>query len=92
MGCLIFLLALIGPRVALFFVWVSTNFVQRAFDGFLVPFLGLLVLPWTTLMYVLVYDGAGVSVLGWFFVALGLAADLSSYGASARRGNAARTT
>ncbi len=92
MGCLIFLLALIGPRVALFFVWVSTNFVQRAFDGFFVPFLGLLFLPWTTLIYVLVYDGAGVSVLGWFFVALAFAADIGSYGASARRGNDMRRT
>ena len=90
MGCLVFLMALIGPRFALAFVWITTNFVQRAFDGFFVPLLGLAVLPWTTLVYVLVYDGTGVSVLGWFFVLLGVAADIGSYSASARRGNEMR--
>ncbi len=91
MGCLIFLLALIGPRVALFFVWVATEFVERAFDGFLVPLLGLIFLPWTTLIYVLAYDGSGVSVLGWFFVVLALFADISSYTLSARRGYQTQT-
>lgn len=90
MGCLIFLLALIGPRVALFFVWAATDYVQRAFDSFFVPFLGLVFLPWTTLFYALAYDGSDVSVLGWLFVALGFAADLSSY-ATAQRNNATRT-
>lgn len=85
MGCLVFLLALIGPRVALFFVWITTGFVDRAYDGFFVPFLGFLFLPWTTLIYALAYDGTGVSLLGWFFVVLGLFADISSYGAAARR-------
>lgn len=84
MGCLIFLLALIGPRVALFFVWVATDFVQRAYDGWFLPFVGFLFLPWTTLVYALVYDGHDVSILGWFCVALGFAADISSYGASQR--------
>ena len=85
LGCLIFLLALIGPRVALFFVWLGTDLVDRAFDGFVVPVLGFVFLPWTTLTYALVYDGNDVSPVGWLFVALGLLADVSSYGAAARR-------
>lgn len=83
-GCLVFLLALIGPRVALFFVWVTTSFVDRAYDGFIVPALGFVFLPWTTLVYALAYDGSGLSPFGWFFVILAFIADLGSYGASSR--------
>lgn len=84
MGCLIALLALIGPRVALFFVWVTTNFVDRAYDNVIVPVLGFIFLPWTTLVYALAYNGHGLSPLGWFFVILAFLADLGSHAAAAR--------
>jgi hypothetical protein len=85
MGCLIVLMALIGPRVALLFTWIFTNLVDRAFEGILLPILGLLFLPWTTFLYVLVYNPVeGVSFLGWVIVVLGVLADLGSYGAGAR--------
>jgi len=83
-GCLIVLFALIGPRVALGFTWIFTSFVDRAYDNMLVPVLGFVFLPWTTLVYALVYDGNGVSGLGWVMVALALMGDVSSYTASAR--------
>jgi hypothetical protein len=85
MGCLIFLFSLIGPRFALGFIWIFTTLVDRAFDNAIVPVLGFVLLPWTTFTYALAYDGHNVSSLGWFFVALGLFADLSSF-AAARRG------
>jgi len=85
MGCLIVLMALIGPRVALLFTWIFTNLVDRAFEGILLPLLGLLFLPWTTFLYVLVYNPVeGVSFLGWVVVVLGVLVDLGSYGAGAR--------
>ena len=85
MGCFIFLMALIGPRVALFFTWIFTDFVDRAFDGWIVPALGFVFLPWTTLVYSLAYAPvAGVSGLGWLFVAIALFADISSYTYSGR--------
>lgn len=90
MGCLIVLMAMIGPRVALFFVWLSTGFIERAYDGLVLPALGFVFLPWTTLVYALAYDGRSVSPLGWFFVVLALVADLSSHAASAQRGNQLR--
>ena len=86
MGCLILLVSLISPRLALVLVWIFTDFVDRAYDSFIVPFLGLLVLPWTTLIYSLAYaPRVGVTGWGWFFVILGVFADLSSYGENARR-------
>ncbi len=46
----------------------------------------MLVLPWTTLIYSLAYaPRVGVTGWGWFFVILGVLADLSSYGENARR-------
>jgi len=92
MGCLVLLLSLIGPRLALGYVWIFTTLVDRAFDNALIPVFGFLFLPWTTLIYALSYDGNGVSGIGWFFVALGLFADLSSYTVSARRRREVRVT
>ena len=86
MGCLIVLLAFIGPRVALAFTWIFTSLVDRAYDAWIVPVLGFVFLPWTTLVYALAYDGDNVNVFGWFLVALALFADISSYGLGARRG------
>ncbi|MDH3684047.1 MAG: hypothetical protein OEV40_29350 [Acidimicrobiia bacterium] len=50
MGCLVLLMAMIGPRIALVFVWLTTGFIDRAYDGFVVPALGFVLLPWTTLV------------------------------------------
>ena len=88
MGCLIALLAAFAPRVALIFLWIFTNLVDRAFSGFLLPLLGLLVLPYTTLFYVLAYAPVeGVSGWGWFFVTIGFLFDLGNLvgGGRARR-------
>jgi hypothetical protein len=81
MGCLLALLAAISPRLALVLVWIFTNLVDRAFEGFLLPLLGLIFLPLTTLVYVLAYRPVtGVTGWGWFFVILAVLFDLGSYG------------
>jgi hypothetical protein len=80
-GCLLAVLAAISPRLALVLVWIFTNLVDRAFEGFLLPLLGLIFLPLTTLVYVLAYRPAvGVTGWGWFFVILAVLFDLGSYG------------
>ncbi|HET6747711.1 MAG TPA: hypothetical protein VFL71_00495 [Actinomycetes bacterium] len=84
MGCLFALLAAISPRLALVLVWIFTNLVDRAFTGFLLPLLGLIFLPFTTLLYVLAYRPVvGVSGWGWVLVIVGLLFDLGSYGGGA---------
>jgi hypothetical protein len=83
MGCLVVLLSMVSARLALLFVWIFTTLVDRAFDNFFVPLVGLLFLPWTTLVYVLVYAPVrGVNPFGWFLVALAVIADVSSWGRS----------
>lgn len=84
MPCLFALVAAFAPRLALLFLWVFTNLVNRAFDTFIVPLIGIIFLPFTTLMYVLVWTpGNGVVGFGWFWVFVGLLLDLGSYGGSA---------
>ncbi len=87
MGCFFILLAAFAPRLALIFLWIGTTLVNRAFDSFLIPLLGLIFLPITTLVYVLVFvPGLGVVGFGWFWVILALLADIGAYGGAAYSG------
>lgn len=83
MCCLLVILSLFGPRFAFFITWLTTQRVAVAFhSGFAAPLLGLIFMPWTALVYTYAYAPVtGVSTLGWFFVGLGLLADLGSYAA-----------
>lgn len=81
-GCLFALIAVVSPRLAFLIVWISTDMVGDAFDGFLLPMLGFLLLPFTTLFYVLAYDPAGLSPWGWLLVIFGFLLDLGAYSGS----------
>jgi ABC-type lipoprotein release transport system permease subunit len=74
-------------RLALLVVWVSTSLVNHAFHGgWILPLLGIILLPITTLSYVLVYYISG-SVTGWawLWVVLAFLVDLAASGYPARR-------
>lgn len=85
MCCFVMVLGLLGPRFAFLYAWLFTDRVSIAFsNGFIVPLLGLLFLPWTALIYVLAYAPlSGVSPLGWVLVALGFATDIATYSSRA---------
>jgi hypothetical protein len=86
MGCLVALLALFSPRLALFALWLFSDLLGDAYDSWLVPLLGFFLLPWTTLAYAVMW-GAGtndVTGIEWFFVVLGFVFDLGSYAGSGR--------
>ncbi|HEY1337818.1 MAG TPA: hypothetical protein VGF59_09935 [Bryobacteraceae bacterium] len=51
MPCLLVLLILLFPRVVLFVLFLFTNYLTRAYHGLLIPLLGFLFLPLTTLAY-----------------------------------------
>ncbi len=87
MGCLVLLIAVLSPRLAIIATWLFTNILSRAFDGWVLPFLGFFLLPWTTLAYAWMWDsGRQVAGVEWFLVGLAFLADLRSHGkASARR-------
>jgi hypothetical protein len=81
-ACLFALLAAGAPRLALFLMWIFTNWIGRAFDSFLIPLLGFLFLPLTTVIYVLVFPG-GLSTFDWLLLIVGFLIDLGSYGGGA---------
>ena len=86
MGCLLALLA----RIGLLVVWVQTPLVKNGFQNeWILPLLGILFLPVTTLTYVVVYALGNGSVSGaaWLWVILGLLFDigLHSSGYSSNR-------
>jgi hypothetical protein len=79
MCCVFALLVIAGPRAAILVWWLLDQVRWNlAFDTFLWPFLGFLLLPWTTLMYVLVFPG-GVDGFDWVWLGLGLLLDVVSY-------------
>ena len=86
MCCVLILLAFFTPRIVLFILWLFTNYLSRAYDSFLLPFLGFLFLPATTLAYAIAQNEfGGVNGLGLVAVLIGLAVDIGLLGGGARQ-------
>ncbi|NCF66351.1 MAG: hypothetical protein GWP61_10260 [Chloroflexi bacterium] len=85
MCCFLTALVFFGPRLAILVWWLvqPARFALAFPDGFLLPLLGFIFLPWTLIMYLLVYTG-GIVGFDWIILALGLFADLSGYFGSYR--------
>ena len=79
-------------RLALLVVWLTTQLVHSAFHGgWILPLLGILLLPITTLTYVLVYYISGsVTGWGWLWVALAVLVDLAANSYPVRSATRAR--
>ena len=95
MGCLFVLLAGVFPRLALLIVWIARPaMINAAFTSWIWPLLGLLFLPFATLMYVILWRVGGLSGWDWFWVAIAALLDLSHWGAGAvqRRASTSATT
>ena len=81
--CFLVLLASgLGPRIVLVGWWLFGDKVDAVWSSWIWPLLGILLLPWTTLMYVLMWSVVGgVSGAEWLLVAVGVALDIGTYGA-----------
>ena len=86
MGCLILIILLAFPRIALAVIFLSSNYLERAYHGMLVPLLGFLFLPLTTLVYAWIVN-THQPVVGINLILLLIAAliDLGSLGGGASR-------
>jgi hypothetical protein len=80
MCCIITALFLAGPRIAILFWWlINPARFALAFNGtYLWTILGTLFLPWTTIMFLIVFP-AGIIGLDWLWLGLGLLFDISNY-------------
>ena len=79
MCCIFTTILLLGPRLGIL-VWYifSSVYVNAAFDSFFWGFLGWLLLPWTTLMYIAIYPG-GITGFDWILLGLGVFTDMLTY-------------
>jgi hypothetical protein len=84
-GCLILLIGLLSPRFAIILLALFTDDLSRAFDSWFLPFLGFLLLPWTTLVYTLLWTTSRhVNGVEWAFVALAFLLDVGVLGGGGR--------
>ncbi len=80
-GCFVLLLGAFAPRLTLALMALFNNEITKAFDGsWVVPLIGWFLLPYTTLMYVLMSWWTGdVSGFDWFLVGFAFVIDIVSY-------------
>jgi hypothetical protein len=85
MGCLFAIFGGLFPRCALLLVWIlRPRLVDAAFDTWIWPLLGMIFLPFATLMYVILHTpGIGLTGWEWFWVAFAGLLDLAHLGATA---------
>jgi hypothetical protein len=86
MGCLFAIFAGLFPRAMTFILWLARpNLFSAAFGGsWLWPILGIIFLPFTTLMYVLLWTpGIGIVGWDWFWLIVAIVLDVSHYASSA---------
>ena len=79
MCCFFAALVFFGPRLAILIWWlINPVYINAAFNNWILPLLGIIFLPWTLLMYLIVFPG-GVVGFDWLIIALGVVADIASY-------------
>ena len=89
MPCLLLLILVLFPRVALVLMWISSNYLQHAFhDGLVLPVLGFIFLPLTTLTYAWAINTRGRKLdgLGLTFLTIAVLIDLTLLGWGEPRG------
>ena len=80
-----------APRLALFLMWLINDRISTAFDGFLLPLAGFFLMPWATLIYVLVSPG-GLNIFEIMILIIAVGADLGIWGGGAKKKHSRRCT
>ena len=93
MPCLVVIILLGFPRLALLLIWLLTTWMQSAFATVIWPVLGFFFLPYTTLCYVCAANATQHRISGgWvFLVVLGVLCDLGASGSAKRSGRRRRS-
>lgn len=80
-ACLLAMGAAIAPRLVFIIMWIFGTRVSLAFDTWIWPLLGVIFVPYTTIMYVLVWTpAAGIYGWDWLWIGLGLVLDIMKWG------------
>jgi hypothetical protein len=80
LGCLLAVGIAVAPRAILIIAWIFSDRWTIVWQGaFLVPLLGIIFLPFTTIMYMLAWRPTGINGWDWLWILLGLFLDLTNY-------------
>jgi hypothetical protein len=87
MPCLLLFVILLFPRVALVLMWLFSTYLQRAYHGaVLIPLLGFLFLPLTTIVYAWeMNSGLPIAGINLLWLLLAVIFDLGGIGGGAHR-------
>lgn len=85
MGCLVFVLALVLPRLTLFLIWLFSGWIGAAFRGsWFWPILGFFFMPYTTLAYIGGTLGGGIGPAWMVLIIIAVIVDISHWGVGYR--------
>jgi hypothetical protein len=87
MPCLLLIIILAFPRLALVLMWLFSNYLGRAFHGgLLIPLLGFIFLPLTTIVYAWeLNNGLPTEGINLVWLLLAVIIDLGGLGGGAHR-------
>ena len=80
MCCFLTVLLFLGPRAANIVYWlIASDRWAAAFGSVIWPILGIILVPWTTLVYVVAWTPDGLGLLGWLLIVAALIVDIGFY-------------
>lgn len=80
MGCLVVLFGFITPRFAVVMLWLFSDYMSRAYGGWLLPTLGFFFLPTTTIAYAIAQNSIHAQLGKTIIVVLGVLVDVGVFG------------
>ncbi len=87
MACLLLIIVLAFPRIVLLLMFFFSHYLDRAYHGLLIPVLGFLFLPLTTLAYAwMVNTGQPTAGVNLLILLIAVIIDLGGLGGGYRRG------
>jgi hypothetical protein len=88
-GCLLALGIGLAPRLFLILAWIFGDLWDIVWQGdWLIPLLGIIFAPYTTVFYMLVWSAAGgITGWDWLWIALGVFLDISHWSSSVKYRN-----
>ena len=85
MPCLLALVILAFPRVILVLMWLFSNTLDRAYHGLIIPLLGFIFLPITTIVYAwMVSSGLPIAGINLLILVVAVLLDAGSHSGGAR--------
>jgi hypothetical protein len=77
--------AALAPRLVLILAWIFSPRWSVAFNNWIWPLLGIIFLPYTTIMYLLSYTpGVGITGWDWMWILMGVLLDVWKWTAVAQ--------